>query len=107
VTRDDYGRNHFDRRLCESEVATGTRYHRVSGNVASPGGDGEVEVASGCRLACCGWNHAYNDGWATSGRRVGAVIARVRKVRCRSRTKEFQAVPLERSEMGIRRDAAL
>jgi len=40
VTRGDYGRNHFDRRLRESEVAIGTSYHRVSGNVASPDGDG-------------------------------------------------------------------
>jgi len=84
----------------------GTSYHCFSGNVASPDGDGEAEMASGCRLACCdSWNHAYNDGWATSGRRAGAVIARVltRQFRCQSRMKEFQTVPFKRSEMGIRR----
>ena len=64
VTTSD--RRRIDRRPCENEVAVGTGYHRVS-NVASPDGDGEVEMASDCRLACCEGNHAYNDGWATSG----------------------------------------
>jgi len=43
-----------------------TSYHRVS-KVASPDGDGEVEMASGYLLGCCEGNPAYNDGWATSG----------------------------------------
>ena len=43
-----------------------TRYHRVS-NVASPDGDEEVGMASDCRLACYEGNHAYSDGWPTSG----------------------------------------
>jgi hypothetical protein len=65
-----------------------TSYHRVS-NVASPDGDEEVEMASDCRLACYEGNPAYCDGWLTSGRRVGAGIARVltRQTRCRNRTK--------------------
>jgi len=52
VTRDDYGRNHFEcrpvsRGLCESEVAMATGYHRVC-DVASPDGGGAVEMVSGC-----------------------------------------------------------
>ena len=81
VTRDDYGRNHFDRhpvdrRLCESEVETPTGYRRVCA-VASPDGDEAVVMASDCRLASYEGDPAYGDGWPTSGRRVGAGIARV------------------------------
>ena len=53
-----------------------TSYHLVS-NVTSLDGDGEAEMASGCRLACFEGDPAYCDGWPTSGRRVGAGIARV------------------------------
>jgi len=54
VIRDDYARNHFDRRsvdrrLCESQVATRTGCHRVC-DVASPDGDEAVETASGCHF---------------------------------------------------------
>ena len=54
VTHDDYARNHFDRRpvnrrLCETEVEMPTGCHRVSA-VASPDGDGAVEMASDSHL---------------------------------------------------------
>ena len=54
MTRDDYARNHFDRRnidrrLCETEVEMPTGCHCVCA-VASHDGDEAVETASDCHL---------------------------------------------------------
>ena len=68
VSRDDYARNHFDRRPCESEVEIGTSYYRVCA-VAIPDGDGVAEMASGCLLVRAGGNPACIDGERSTTRR--------------------------------------
>jgi len=91
ATRDDYDRNHFDRRLCESEVEMATGYHRVC-RVASPDGGGAVEMASDCHLVRGGGNPACIDGAGSTNDDAsgGRGSHLTNPIRYRNRTKKCQ-----------------
>jgi len=88
VTRDDYGRNHFDRRLCESDVEMPTGYHRVCA-VPSPGGDEAVEMESDCHLVCDQGNLACIDaaGSTNDDTTAGSESHLTSPIRYQNRTK--------------------